>query len=678
MLICSKLKISWKLLLLFYLIIINAPAVLAQEELYELQSINFRGNNSISTSVLKDVIYSRETPWWFWKFLNTFTSLGAEPVYFDSSSIPIDLQSLSEYYNANGFFNPSFSYEYDVDTSSMKIYLTYLIEEGQPSRYRDYNFYGIDRLPPLIHSNFRGEVFEDTTSRYNQDVILSNINNAISMLHNNGYMFARFDSTIIFKDTSIYTADLHLFFTPGNRYRIDTILVNKEGPGAPFISERLLRNLTDINVGEYYNLEKIRRSQVRLFRTGLFNSINLSGIEQDTVENRVPLRLEGNIGLLNELAPELIVNNQQSAFNIGLGASYTRKNFFGEARRLTLRTSFGIQDIFNADFGGLMRKFSLQDTTLLGYVDARLMLEQPYVFNRPIFGIWETYATVNKQRNYNNTLYGSKITFQFEMPRFTAINMLSTYYNIEVSKEVYHVRRDSLSNKLISVIGTDFGRTTVDDILFPTRGYIITVQLEEANSLPFLITRVLNTQFNNALFYKVLLHSSGYVALDAHRNSQILAAKLKAGHLQAYYGEYADIPINRTFYSGGSNSNRGWRSNQLVPEGAPIVDELTDVGVNFKGGTFIMEGSFELRQRFLDNFGVALFTDYSNTWMSYREFAFSEMAIAAGFGLRYYTAVAPFRIDFGFKLYDPADRRFIFGKPVWANFEFHFGIGEAF
>jgi outer membrane protein assembly factor BamA len=310
-------------------------------------------------------------------------------------------------------------------------------------------------------------------------------------------------------------------------------------------------------------------------------------------------------------------------------------------------------------------------------VDSRLTLEQPYLFNKPIFGIWETYATVNKQKNYNTTLYGSKLTFQFELPRFTAINILSTYYNVEVSKEVYHVRRDSLSDKLISVIGTDFGRTTVDDILFPSRGYIISFQVEEANSLPYLISRVFNSTFSSALFYKVLTNSSFYLALDSKRN-QILATKIKAGHLQAYHGDYAGIPINRTFYAGGSNSVRGWRSNELVPEDAPLINEQTDIGVNVKGGTFILEGAVEFRQRFLESFGVALFGDYGNTWLSYQDFRFDEIALAAGLGLRYYTAVAPFRIDFGFKLYNPSDKRYIFQKKFWSNLEIHFGIGEAF
>lgn len=75
----------------------------------------------------------------------------------------------------------------------------------------------------------------------------------------------------------------------------------------------------------------------------------------------------------------------------------------------------------------------------------------------------------------------------------------------------------------------------------------------------------------------------------------------------------------------------------------------------------------------------AVFVDYGNTWNSSYEFRLDQVAIAAGFGLRYYTDFLPFRIDFGFKIYDPNDRRSILKKKLWSNIlQFQIGIGEAF
>ncbi len=439
-----------------------------------------------------------------------------------------------------------------------------------------------------------------------------------------------------------------------------------------------MRDITDISKGDYYNLEKIRQRQVRLFRTGLFNSVILSAAEKDTSGNGVPLNLNGSIGLMNELSPEIILNDQNHAFNIGLSTSYIRKNFLGNARKLTISPSFGLQDFFKVDFAQIFRKFSLRDTTLLGYVDARIKIEQPYLFSKPIFGTWENYAQINKQSEYNLTIYGSKLTFEFELPRYTFINFLSTYYNIEVTKENDIIYHSIPSTKLISVIGAEFGRTTANDILFPTSGYNISMQAEHANAFPYLFSKIAGIKFNDVLFYKLVFSSSFYFALDLKRNN-IFAIKAKIGQIQTYKGDYSGIPLNRTFYVGGSNSVRGWRANQLHPQNAPLIQNAE--GKNVKGGTFLLEGSFEYRYRFLSSFGVVLFYDYGNTWIGYKPFRYDELAQAVGPGFRYYTQIAPFRIDFGFKFYDPIAKKYIWNnwnKHFMENLEVHFGIGEAF
>ncbi len=658
------------------ILLFSAVTAFAQENSrYELQEINFKGNNVISSSQLSSVILSKETPWWFWKFLNSFTSLGNAPVYFDSSNIPIDVRALKSYYKANGFFEASVKYHYDVDTTDKEVTLTYTIREGQADNYGKVNLEGLSNVPDLTMNKFRDEVKFDSANRYVQSIVQQRIQSGVSVLLNNGFMFAQFDSTIVLTDTVEDRADMTMYFTTGKEYHIDTVKVTTSGDGAPYVKESMLREISDIRSGELYNLDKLRQSQQRLFRTGLFNSIVLTGVEQDTTDSKVPIKLEANIGKLNELSPEIIVNNQQSALNAGLGLSYIRRNFLGNARKLTVSSSFGVQDIFNVDYGALLKKFSFRDTTLLGYLDARITIEQPYLFRRPIFGTWENYATINKQPRYNNTVYGSKITFDFELPRYTAINFLSTYYNVEQSNEVYRTNNDSLSTKLLSIIGAEFGRTTTNDILFPTEGYIISILFEEANSLPYLIGKLGNNNFNGSLFYKVSLNADYYLALN-QRKMAVFATKFKIGRIQIYHGDYAGLPLNRTFYAGGSNSVRGWRSNELVPQNATTVYGIN--GVNVKGGTFLLEGSFEWRYKFVKTFGTAIFFDYGNTWIGYDKFRYDQLALSPGVGLRYYSSIAPFRLDFAFKLYNPDDKTWVFKKNFWHNIVFHFGIGEAF
>lgn len=650
--------------IILYCILFSFSASAQKGRQFELESIVFDGNKGVSTGTLKGIINSQETPWWFWKFLNSFSSFGNPPSYFDSSTVPVDLEAMKEYYEANGYFKTKISYKFDVDTSAGRVILKYLINEGPVSKYGELNVRGLRRVPEPLRTEVLKGIKVDSSSRFSQQKILSDAANVTSDLTNSGYMEARYDSALVLKDTLHDRADLDVFFYSGEQYRIDSILITKTGEGANLVEDNLIKKLSGFVPGELYNSDKIKRKQSTLFRTSIFTSLSLAASIRDTVGDKVPLKIIGNIGPLNELSPEFIVNNQQNAFNVGLGATYIKKNFLGEARKLTLNSSFGVSDIFRADFRHLGRRYSFRDTTLLGYIDTRAVIEQPNLFGKDIYGTLENYLTIQKLHTLNTTIYGSKLTFEFQIPSYTFVNFFNAYYNIEQVNELYITLHDSLYRSLLSIIGFNIGRNTTNDNLFPTAGYNISVLLEEANSLPYLIGKLIKNEFTGTLFYKITWVNTYYTLLGTKKNL-VFATKLKLGDIQPWLNSFEGIPNIRTFYAGGSNSLRGWRSNQLP-------------GLDIKGGGFLLDGSFELRYRFLKDFGTAFFLDYGNEWLNYTYFRYKDVATDVGFGLRYYTSVAPFRLDFGMKLYNPEDRRYIFGKNFWPNVEVNFGIGEAF
>lgn len=58
--------------------------------------------------------------------LNSFTSFGDEPVYFDSSKISIDKIAIKEFYRSNGFFTTSVKHSIIPDSSNNTIELHYV------------------------------------------------------------------------------------------------------------------------------------------------------------------------------------------------------------------------------------------------------------------------------------------------------------------------------------------------------------------------------------------------------------------------------------------------------------------------------------------------------------------------------------------------------------------------
>jgi outer membrane protein insertion porin family len=698
------------------LLSISITAFSQTEEQFELTEIEFIGNKNISEDALRNVIFSKESPGWLSQFLNSFSGFGEEATYFDSLQIFNDLKQLQNFYYDNGYFQAGFSYKYQLDTANNTAKLIYEINENDPAFFRKLEVTGLENIAWQIADEVNELIKIDTSEIYSAAEVSRIRSQIMRLALDFGHMLITSDPPEIRVDTLVDKVDVYMNFDTGDRYRVSEVRINKSGPGADEVSDELLDRIANIDSNDYYSFYELQRSQVRLYRTNLFSSVLISGVVADTNKNYVPIAINADVGLMNELSPELVINNEDNAFNLGVGLSYSRKNFLGDARKLTLSVSTAAQDISQ-----LISNPSLSDTNIYGYVDLRGIIEQPFLFGRSINTKLETYYTLQKRRSeYNATLLGGKLSFDIELPRFTYITSLILGLNVERSSYVFsydytydvlfkYYRNqapelpvefvDSLitqfltpdsdltSQKTISILNADISVNKANSLLFPTRGYTLSLLLEDGNSLSYLANKIAGDAFENPLYFKALFTGTFYFPIyDSPEDA--FGMKFRLGTIQTYQGDQFEIPFNQRFYAGGSNSNRGWKTRELVPpqnqgelSANPTPDELESVLLRnlIPGGFFIMEGSIETRNRITGKLGSALFLDYGNVWNHPSDFRLDNIAVAAGFGLRYYSDFAPFRIDFGFKVYDPDDPRSFFKKSLFSEtFEFHFGIGEAF
>ena len=140
------------------------------------------------------------------------------------------------------------------------------------------------------------------------------------------------------------------------------------------------------------------------------------------------------------------------------------------------------------------------------------------------------------------------------------------------------------------------------------------------------------------------------------------------------FGNANSIPFTRSYFSGGSNDNRGWRAYKLGPGSSSNLNEFNEA--NFKL-TFNLEYRFPL----IAKMNGAFFVDAGNIWNvldnvtdpEYRFDGFedlSEIAIGTGFGLRYDFDFFVFRLDTGFKTYNPS-------LPKTSRWEADYAISNA-
>ena len=164
---------------------------------------------------------------------------------------------------------------------------------------------------------------------------------------------------------------------------------------------------------------------------------------------------------------------------------------------------------------------------------------------------------------------------------------------------------------------------------------------------------------------------------------QVLAMRLFSG-IAIPYGNSDNIPFTRSYFAGGSNDNRAWKAYKLGPGVGENSNEFNEA--NFK-----IAFNLEYRYTILGPLKGAFFVDAGNIWNALDNIEdpkqrfdgfedLNEIAIGTGFGLRYDFDYFVFRLDSGFKTYDPsqikADR---WGKQIsFRRTVFNIGINYPF
>lgn len=690
---------------------------IAQEINIELKTVEFEGNERFPDSELESVISQKESSWWFIKsdpnkertgldgLLFNILSFGAEKRYLDTLLIRNEILSLKRHYWTEGFFKVQISSEFDMNKEDSEGVLKFIISENEQSTIRAININGFDELTPGIRTNVLNQLSIDTNLTYSEKLVQENNDQILNYLGDRGRMFITSEKPNIVIDTAKNEVDINLEYDVGKSYEISDVRVERSGKGKDLVEDDLLTDIVGIEKGDRFSFYDMQRGQVRLYRTNLFSSASVSAIRSDTLNNTVPLLISAEVGSLYELSPEIIVNDDQKVFNLGLGIGFARKNFLGDARKLGINFSITSQNPIE-----FLQELSITNSNLNGAVNTRAIIEQPFLLGKPINTRFESYFIHQiEKRNWNANILGTKLSLDFELPRYTYVTSLKVFLNWEYSEYIYSdeyidkalvgsVRIDtnqisyeevkkSINNNPISnnvLLGVHIGVNKTNDFLFPTKGYNLNLILEDGNFLPYLAGKAFNYKIDIPVYYKALVKSAAYFPFDFFVDG-VFGVKLVSGIIHTYQGDKELIPFNQRFTVGGSNSVRGWktRAEDLTPKRENIdyqnlSKEDFDLYFNQNlnpGGFFILEGSFETRYKLTKEFGTALFLDYGNTWNNPRELRFDELAVAAGFGFRYYSPFAPIRVDFGFKIYDPTDR----DRQFWNNkVELQIGIGEAF
>ena len=670
------------------------------------------------------------------KWLNRlFKRIGQAPVIYDPALTEASSNQLISFHKNKGYFNASIST--DVKMKKNKVKVIYKVNAGKPYRISSYepdlpndtlSAVATDSIRSLIQP---GAVFDVYT--------LNNERERISTrMRSDGYYHFTRDHLMYTADSSDFKVDVTIqlrdflmankdtlpqtifrkyaisnvvfYVSPtastlqsDNEYAsIDTVTYERYtliGPAKKILTLSSLIAGTYIHPGELYSDAAVTSTYSSLNSLPPVKYTDISFVESspDSLLCRISIAEAKSFTLTSQAEITFTEGYWGLAANLGT----VHRNVFSGAESLTLQGRLALErqgDVIAQEWGGqvgirvpriLLPGYKLQERRLMqGSTDFRTLFSyqsRPGEFSSTNVGGGVKYNWYSRRFSRSLDLLDiSYVYFPWISTQFRDSFLTTGLYN-RFNYDDYLIMRLSY---LASFSGFNSNR--------PMRNYIsYRYGLETAGNILYGIDKLMGNQVDSLGNYNIFnIRYSQYVRGEVNGTyHQIIDENNKfvyhAGLGLAYpYGNAEVIPFERRFYSGGANSVRGWSESTLGPGS---YERFSSLRRDYNQlGDIKLDLNFEYRMKMIWMFEGALFVDAGNIWTirnypsqpgGYFQFStfWKQIALAYGAGVRMDFSFLLFRLDFGFKLYDPARLSTnSWRSPSFRDMAIHIAIGYPF
>ncbi len=662
-------KCAARLFLLVGALYLAAP-LLAQEPQRIVRQLQFRGNRAIPDEVLASAIATTNSSWFARTPLLRWLGLGAKR-YFDDQEFRRDVVRLGVLYKRSGYADAV------IDTLVRRtpedVYITFSIDEGDPTRVTSLSIAGLDSLPPRGRQLAVQDLPLQQGDPFNRYVMQATADTISRRLKDHGYPTATvFTSFEVNKDAR--TASVTLDVEPGRRAFIGRIRV----VGAREIDTSLVRKLLVARPGRRYSQDELFQSQRNLYESDLFRfaSVNIDSAGFEPGADSVPLLVQVNEGRRRRIRGALGYATND-CFRGGLG--WTSRNFLGGGRILDLTSraskvgvgapvDWGLAD----NICSASRDDSVGSAKMNFYLGASL--------RRPAFLSPNNAVTVSlfgerrsEYKVYMREETGASVAFTRISPRRR--NPLSLTYTISYGRteataqsfcsffnactsDIIEPLREKRVLATLSALGT-FPR--VNSPIDPTRGSFGTLEVTHSSTYIGSSSLQQFTRFVGGMaWYRPL-------SRDVVLSWRVRGGLIFSPTLDVASGTGAFIPPEQRFYAGGPNDVRGYERNELGPVvyvtpkshvdsvqplGLPIDPDSVRVAAT--GGNTLVLANIEMRVPspvLSSRLRLAAFVDAGGVWQRQGRRPTAVIRVTPGVGLRVATPLGPARLDLGYNPY---------------------------
>lgn len=270
-------------------------------------------------------------------------------------------------------------------------------------------------------------------------------------------------------------------------------------------------------------------------------------------------------------------------------------------------------------------------------------------------------------------------------------NNLTTDTDIIRDVNTIEERRQRLTqNNLIFSTNYTFSKNNkngINDLSF----YQLKFKVEGAGNFLSLASKVISLPENddgNSLIFDIPYSQYLKTEFDFIKHwqlsqSNVLAVRSFFG-IAIPYGNADNIPFVRSYFAGGSNDNRAWNPYSLGPGRTQGLNDFNEANLK-------IALNLEYRFPIAGDVKGAFFADAGNIWNVFDDVddeaaifsgfdSLKDIALGTGVGIRYDFSYFVFRLDVGFKTYNPAENTANrwFRDYNFANAIYNIGINYPF
>lgn len=679
-----------------------------------VRQLSFDGNKAIDDNTLRLSISTSRSSWFARTWYLRWLGLG-EKRYFNETEFRRDVLRILALYRQSGFSQASL--DTLVRRSAGDVYIQIHISEGDPIRVASLEVNGIDSILP--EREWRSTLPLQPGDPFNRLLLQATADTLRIQLANRGYPFAQ-----VFRNfdmnRSERRATIWLEVEPGTQARVARINV----AGTDEIDESVVRRSLEIRTGDIFSQRDVYRSQLALYRMGVFNYVNvaLADTARGAEDSLVTVRVQVSEGPMHRLRVGAGYGTVDCFRTLG---SWTLRNFMGGGRSLELSSrlsQIGAGDPLAAGFEHtICPALADEDTSRLKLnYNLSATLREPFFFSRRTsaaltlfgerrteFGAYIRRAVGGDASVTLRTAWNVPLTFGYRLSYGNTQADPATFCSFLNVCRLQDTRIFS-QNLVRATLSLSAVRDRRNSPLNPSSGNLVTLELRHASK--FIGSDSLS-QFNKAALEVSSHHRVGRRSVFSWR---IKLGTAVSPELGLSGQDLSFIPPEERFYAGGPTTVRGFGQNELGPvvrvldpTGTDTVEVVSESGVdtvlvgNLRtspvGGNDLIVANVELRlplPGFSGRLTGAVFVDAGRVSRRGSEvFDLSGFRITPGAGLRILSPLGPMRLDVAVNPYavessdvyvreggqlSPLAEMYRPARGFLGRFRIHFSVGQAF